>query len=443
MNRPVRASARAAAAVSLTALALAGCSGVLDVENPNNVTADALNNPAAAASIVQGAENSTVRAIQSAYTPYLAATDETIFKGSRDDYQQLDQGQVGNASNEYINAAEFNVNEARWLADNAVTLLSGFKTTGKLSDDDLLWRAYINKGFVYSMVGDFYDDWTISDKTVAANAIGEANMFKMYDDAISALDKAVAGSSGDLKTTALALRARAKHAKAVWQKLNPVPAAPVNPLVADNGYVADATAALAGGIGNVLALVTDQNTGNPPLGFELNNRVEITPGPFFVTLNTNQKPASIIVKDIIETTKQEPFATEMIQRVNFPSSQNLPPIVMVSKYEMMLFAAEAALAAGNNSGFDTAINALRVLKALAPYTGAGPTRTQLLEFERRVALMYMGRRLNDMYRFGSVDPNWLATSTAIRQRGCAMPIGFSEREANPFLAGGKYQPTCR
>jgi len=48
-----------------------------------------------------------------------------------------------------------------------------------------------------------------------------------------------------------------------------------------------------------------------------------------------------------------------------------------------------------------------------------------------------------MYRFGVVDPNWNPNSTAVRQRGCLFPIGFSERESNPNLNGGKYQPVCR
>ena len=81
--------------------------------------------PTAAASIVAGAENSTTTALQSIWTPHAAISDETVFRGSRDDYQQLDQGQAGNPANEYTNAASFGVNQARWLADNAVKLIEG------------------------------------------------------------------------------------------------------------------------------------------------------------------------------------------------------------------------------------------------------------------------------------------------------------------------------
>ncbi|MFN8570642.1 MAG: hypothetical protein U0132_01220 [Gemmatimonadaceae bacterium] len=461
MFRPARTFVRAAAA-SLATLALAACSGVLEVDNPNNVTSDALTNPAAAGTIINGAENSAVRAMQSIYTPYAAITDETIFRGSRDDYQQLDQGQAGNQANEYTNAASFNVNEARWLADNAVKLLEGFQKAGKLSDDAFLERAYLNKAVMYALIGDMYDDFTISDRTVAGAPVGETNMSKMYDSAQSAVSKGLA-MNGDLRPTLLAMSARVKHAKGVWAKLNPVPANPTNPLVSDNGYAADAAAALAAGFTSHDVLVTSVNQGNPPFGFELNNRVEITTSPFFTALGSTNKPSAMVLKDIVESTRQEPFSTENVALVNlaactptncaYSGDPNLPPLRVVSDNEMRLLIAEAKLAAGDNAGFDAAINTFRAAKGLAPaYVGgvlqgtSGLSRSDVLQWERRVALLFMGRRLNDMYRWKVVDPNWNANSTAVRQPGCLFPIGFSERESNDLLngvKGTKYVGVCR
>ncbi len=466
MFRPARTLVRAATA-SLATLALAACSGLLEVDNPNNVTAEALTNPAAAGTIINGAENSTVRALQSIYTPYAAITDETIFRGSRDDYQQLDQGQAGNQSNEYTNAASFNVNEARWLADNAVKLLEGFQKAGNLSDDAFLERAYLNKAVMYAMIGDMYDDFTISDKTIAGAAVGEANMAKMYDSASSGIAKGLA-MNGDLKPVFQAMSARVKHAKGVWAKLNPVPANPTNPLVADNGYAADATAALTSGFTHYDIQVTSVNQGNPPFGFELNNRVEITTSTFFVSLGPTNKPTSVTLKDIIETTRPEPFATENIALVNlatctasacaYDGDPNLPPIRVASDNEMRLLLAESELAKATSAGdiaFGKAINAFRAAKGLAKAydetTGAylgtnGWSRSQVLEFERRVGLLFMGRRLNDMYRWKIVDANWNPNSTAVRQPGCLFPIGVAERESNELLngvKGTKYVGVCR
>ncbi|MBV6520603.1 MAG: hypothetical protein MNPFHGCM_00721 [Gemmatimonadaceae bacterium] len=459
MSRLARTSVRATAA-SLAVLALAACSSLLEVDNPNNVTAEALEDPAAAPTIINGAENSTVRALQSIFTPYAAITDETIFRGSRDDYQQLDQGLGGNAANEYTNAASFNVNEARWLADNAVLLLEGFQKAGKLKDAANLERAYLNKAVMYAMIGDMYDDFTISDRTKAGSPVGTANMSKMYDSAQSAIAKGIA-MNGSYKATLLGMSARVKHAKGVFAKLNPVPASPSDPLVADNGYAADAQAALNAGLTAYDVLVTNTNTGNPPFGFEMNNRVEITTSTFFVNLGTTNKPSKMVLTDLVETSKLEPFSKENIALVNladcdptckYSGDPNLPPLRIVSDNEMRLLIAEAKLAANDLNGFDAAINDFRATKGLAPayvagtYQGAvAKTRSQVLEFERRVALLFMGRRLNDMYRWKIVDPEWNPNSTAVRLPGCLFPIGLSERESNEFLSGvkgTKYQGVC-
>jgi hypothetical protein len=368
-----------------------------------------------------------------------------VFRGSRDDYQQLDQGQAGNPANEYTNAASFGVNQARWLADNAVKLIEGFNDAGTLTDQTFLHRAYLNKAIIYSVIGGMYDDFSISDRTVAGAPVGETNMRVMYDSALSALDKGIPLATGDLKLAMTAVRARVKHAQGVWDKINPVPAAPATPLVADNGYLADAQAVLASAapvIDHYEIDITDQNGANPPFGFEMNSRVEITPSPFFVSYLQSNKPAAVILHDPIDAGKIDPFANAAIERTNFPEQPNDPPIWVTSANEMRLLVAEAALAAGNTAGFDAAINALRATEGLAPYSGAVKTRLEMLEYERRVVLLFMGRRLNDMYRFGIVDPQWNPNSTAVHQRGCNCPIGFSEREANPNL-GESYNPVCK
>ena len=108
---------------------------------------------------------------------------------------------------------------------------------------------------------------------------------------------------------------------------------------------------------------------------------------------------------------------------------------------MLLILAEAALAAGNDAGFDTNINAVRALDGKAAYTGAGPTRLELLLWERRVNLIFQGRRLNDMYRFGIKAPQWIASSIAVRKPGCELPIPLIELESNPKISGGKNHVT--
>src|SRR6185503_16870026 len=154
---------------------------------------------------------------------------------------------------------------------------------------------------------------------------------------------------------------------------------------------------------------------------------------------TNKKPKTIIAKDPV-TGAVDAAAVKMIGRFIFADDINHPPMAVVSKREMYLIVAEAALAAGNTAGFDTAINALRALDGKAAYAGTGPTRLALLQWERRINLVFQGRRLNDMYRFGVKDPRWVATSIAVRKPGCLLPIPLLERDANAAITG---TPVCK
>ena len=94
--------------------------------------------------------------------------------------------------------------------------------------------------------------------------------------------------------------------------------------------------------------------------------------------------------------------------------------------------AEAALAAGNTPGFETAINAERAFDGLTAYTGAGPTPLALLQYERQRNLFMQGKRLIDEYRFGANADIWQAGSEAITNPGSFLPITITERLANSF-----------
>jgi len=57
-----------------------------------------------------------------------------------------------------------------------------------------------------------------------------------------------------------------------------------------------------------------------------------------------------------------------------------------------------------------------------------------------VQLVFQGRRLLDMYRFGVKDPRWVANSVASRKPGCLLPIPLIEREANKLITS---TPVCQ
>ena len=419
---------------------LVGCKSMLDVENPNNVSAEALDVPAAAPAIVAGAENIAANALSSLYNAATPASDEAYWVGSRDDYRLLDTGGFEAVANEYVQSGYIIMSKARWMSNQAIDKVTAFNTANQLLDKQLLVRAYLNAAIVYTAIGDNYNDVAFSDRTVAGPNLTEAGMVQVYDSALKWLDLAVPLATGNLKQATIGMRARVRHARAVWGKLNPKGTTPGSPLVADAGMLADAQAALAIMSGDYRydALTSDQNQGDGSgggFGFEMNSRVEYTLDKSLGDIDPNSgKPKAVIAKDPV-TGLVDAAAVKNINRVIKASNLNSPPMQQVSEREMRLLIAEHNLASGNNAGFDTAINGLRAMDGKAAYTGAGPTRSALLQWERRINLIFSGRRLADMYRFGVKDALWLATSIAVRKPGCFFPIPQIEIDSNKLLSG--------
>ena len=439
--RAMHVAQRIVLAASL--VALGGCSSLLQVDNPNNVSADALDVPAAAPAILAGAQNLTGNAISSLLNFYTPATDEAYWVGSRDDYRLLDSGELGINTNEYVQSAYLVIAKARWMDDQAVQKLSKFNTAGQLLDKQLLAQAYLNSAIIYTNIANAYDDFVFSDRTVAGKNFGETGMVALYDSALKWLDAGNAIAVDKLKAATLGMRARVKFEKAVWQKLNPPGTTPTNGLINDAGALADAQAALALMSGDfhwdIITNDLDEGDGSGGgFGFEMNSRVEYTCSKDLCDIDPNNgKPKGVIAKDPV-TGLLDATAVKNITRTT--GAVNHPPLTQVSEREMRLIIAEAALAAGNNAGFDTAINGLRAMDGEAPYTGTGPTRLDLLQWERRINLIFQARRLNDMFRFGVKDPKWVTTGLAIKKPGCLFPIPLIERDANKLVTG---TPVCQ
>jgi starch-binding outer membrane protein, SusD/RagB family len=440
-----RAARRGVLPLGAAGLILAGCSGLLDVDNPNSVSSDALDVPTAASAIVNGAINTGANALSSLLNAYTIISDDSYQTGSRDDYRLLDTGLIDVNTNEYLQASYIQAMRARWMAEQAISKVNKFKTDGTLTDQQFLAQAYLMGAVMYDAIANVFDDAVISDRTTAGPNFGEMAMVQMYDSALKWLDAGAAIATGNNRANILAMRARVRVDKAIWQKLNPPGTTPANPLVNDAAAVTDATQAIAAMSGDYFFdLLTDNNNSGDDasggVGFEMNSRVEHTPSQDLATIDaTNKKPTAIIAKDPV-TNVLDATAVKMMNRFIKPADINNPPLTVTSKREMYLILAEAALAAGNNAGFDTNINAVRALDGKAAYTGAGPTRLALLQWERRVNMVFQGRRLLDMYRFGVKDPRWVNTSIAFRKPGCLLPIPRLEREANPEITG---TPVCQ
>lgn len=430
--------------------AAAACSSLLDVKNPNNVTGDALNDPASASAQANGTLSTLARAWAIALTPYAEVTDELTWIGSRDAWQDLDYGNVSGVTNEFVDAAFPFLAEARWMADQTIRNLSDFDSRGVLKVRDDLTRSYLYGAIAYTSIADLFENWPIdSDREQAAPPIGKTSMDSLYRVAInyatSGIGVAQATGNSSLELALTAARARARHAMAVWAKLNPPGSGVPNggALVSDAAAVADANAALA------LAADPDWkfqfDYGSEffsvfGVGFEVNERLESRIGPLYVY--PDYDPSGNIVKtSVVDSIKLRDLIDNVpdpeLSRVvtDFVAGVRYPSLTMLSARELHLIVAEAALAQNDSIAEAASINAIRTLDGLTawnPLNAAHPRALAMLQHTRRVNTFLQGRRLQDHYRFRQIADLWQGSSDAVTQPGTVFPITITELLANPY-----------
>ncbi|ARA92373.1 hypothetical protein AWN76_003770 [Rhodothermaceae bacterium RA] len=430
--------------VGLIGAPLAGCN-LLEAENPNNLIEEDLGNPQAATPMANGAEATVTRALNAVMGPFSTATDEVTWVGSRNAWQELDQGFVDRELNEFSDAAFPFVGEARWTVDNYVERLEAFRADGA-SVAVPLARVYLYKAIIYATIADMFDNFAFSDRTEPGPAIGEENMVTLYDQALDAVNKGLAlnvGGNWDVALTAM--RASLKYRKALWQKLNPT-VNTANPLVGGAELIQDALAAIdLMGLGSDWRFVLEMDPSlddlvadNPEVGlaYNINQRNELRIGATYVEPNPvdgGKTYSAITFTDIIDTDTVNPFLEAFLTQ--FTDDAQYGDVISLSEREMHLIAAEAELAAGNVPGFTTHINHIRAMDDLTPYSGQVEP-LEMLKHARQVNLFLQGRRLADHYRFQEPSPEWVPSSTAMQQPGTFLPITFIELSANPLLGGG-------
>jgi hypothetical protein len=425
-------------------LPLSACD-ILDVNNPNNLTEESIGSPTAASAVVNGAVAQNARGIATQWLGYLIATDEIVWIGSRDAWGQLDQGFVSNPANEFTDAAFPQVAQARWVADLAVKTLDAHVVetpTAAMKKDQA--RAYLQAGIIYMVIGETQEDFAFSDKQEAAAAVGPAQMSQVLDQAIAYLDQALsfaqAISDSDLIDRSLAMRARARHSRAQWDKIKPTPNTG-DPLVNAAGAVADATAALAR-VSDDWRYQIDYSasTLNNYMASEINSRGEQQFDTTSIVSVNASAPKTILGVKLMDPIDDIPdprilsFLEEWKGSTNIAiAGQVYSSLTLVSASHLRLILAEDALVKGDMTDFATQINAVRSLNGLTDWSGQIPA-IDMLKHERRTALFVTGVRLLDMYRFGIVDPLWQSGSDAFGKPGTLLPITCIEANSNPEIA---------
>lgn len=414
---------RATFLVIATFLLGAGCE-LLEVSNPNSLTEEETQQPTSANGLKNGVLNALMVATSWTYAPLSTISDEMYWSGSYESFGNYDMGRISNINNEITVNTFPELAEARWLADNAITLIEGFEAEGTLADSSILTKVHLYSALTRITIGDAFEDFVYSDKEEAAPPIGPEQMGGVYDEAVAhataALARARASGHTVLEMQALGVRARALHAKGVWQKLNPPEGAPANPLVGGTGAADDAKAALA----------------LMPADYEATFDYQAALVANYLAQQTNVRGEVSIAEPFDDLLTGAPDPRAAAARARFLDTEsyteNYSPLTWLSAAEMHLIVAESALADGDSGAARDALDTVRALADLPP-VGAEDDLIAVLEHERRANLFLQGRRLNDMYRFGSVAENWLPDEDARVAPGTLLPIPSNEIIANPNL----------
>lgn len=438
---------RAGGLLLMVAVATSACRDPLDVPDPNSIQSGDLESPAAVPSLVNGALKNMNQMVGSVSTVYATASDEIRWIGSRDAWGSISQGFVDSPENEFIDAVFPEVTDARYMADRAIAQAEEMQ--GDLSDQSVLVRAYLYGAVVYTTIADVYDDFVIPESpTEPAPPIGSSNMVQLYDQAITWLNSAesLGRDLGDTEmvTRAIAYRARVRHAKAVWNKLNPPGSTPDDPLVSNQEMADDASTALqrigAGTDWRWQATFGPNTTGSVIGGCcvmfagEVNSRGELQFGPEYVEVVEGEETVvdSVVLTDPVSGNPDLAFTNRMNEffEGGLYSAQDL-----TTAREMNLLLAEHNLANNQTGPFETYINNVRDLAGKPDdYTGQVPAM-EMLRHSRQANLVIMNRRLADMYRFGATSERWLPQSPSATSPGTFFPITITEIRSNPNVDG--------
>lgn len=417
---------------------LGGCN-LLDVNNPNSLVEEDIEQPVTAEFLVNGSEATVADGVSGYLAIYSVASDELNWVGSFDAWQDVMIGNFNDPTNQFVDQEYPTISRARWWADDVIERLNEFDNEGQLQDKTQLSRAYLYGAIAYVTIADMFNNFVFTNRAEGGPPIGEENMVGLYDTAIGYINigLAIDGISPELEASLIGMRARANYAKAMWAKMNPS-VNTADPLINNSEAVADAQAALSLMDPDFKYQLTfSPSTLNNYAAQQTNQRVELVVNPSVYIVadddgrrikNINFPDSTVLIRDPIDDIP-DPAAYNIL--FEFTTADQYAPVTIVSAREMHLILAEAAAAGNTGVDFDEQINAIRALdEELSDYEGQ-ISELEMLQHTRQVNLLLQGRRLHDMYRFDISSPQWEQNSTAETNPGTFFPISITECRANP------------
>jgi hypothetical protein len=331
------------------------------------------------------------------------------------------------------------------MSDLSIEILTGHvadNPTGGHQED--LARANLFSGIIYTIIGETQEDFAFSNKTEDGAPVGPANMSTVLDGAISRLDAAVTGANAvgnaDLAMRAMAVRARAKQSRAIWDVINP--SAPGTATFTNaSGAAADANAVITAAGGPTADWTYNftysaGTVGNSMAGW-INDRKENQVDLSLVTVDDAGDIDGIALMDPIDGTADKSVIKWLNQWKDgnyTDKGGSYPELTLTSTRLMHLILAENALASGDTGGFTTHINHIRAMDGSTPFSGQ-VSNSAMMMHTRRTNVLLQGLRLGDMYRFAQTDSRWEPQGATVTAPGTMFPISIIEIRANCHLNG--------
>jgi starch-binding outer membrane protein, SusD/RagB family len=390
-------SARRAAASLLCITGLVGCKGILDVQLPGNVTADALTSASLSGTMVNGVQADFECALSAyIYTTAVWANEmqnasggnEVASWSGRNFRPEGGTGQCPVAvSNRGAFAQYTPLQIARGQAENALEIIGGFTDADVPGRQQLLARAALYSGFAHVYLGEAYCQVALDLGALKPRAAAYTAAEERFTNAIAYATAA--------NNTAIANAARLGRARARINLGKGVEAA------------ADAKLIPANFVYNATYDATPVRRHNDSYE-NINVKFHMSVDPAYRNLTVGGVPDPRVIATNLNRQGAD-AVTPVWGQGKYTSLST--PIPMATWDEAQLIIAEVE---GGQSAVD-AINRIRTKYNLPQYAAGGTAaqiRAQIIE-ERRRTLFYDGHRLGDQLRFG------IPFATGVNQKGVA------------------------
>jgi hypothetical protein len=375
---------------------LAACNGVLDVQLPGNVTADALTNASLSATMVNGAQAD----FECAYSAYVYTSavwtnemqnasggNEVASWSGRSFRPEAGTGQCPVAVSNRGGFAQYTpLQIARGQAENALTTIGGFTDAQVPNRQLLLARSALYSGFAHVLIGEAYCQVALD---LGALKPPSAAFTAAEDRFTSAIAFATTANNTPVLNAARLGRARARIDLG-----RPAEAA------------ADAKLIPANFVYNATYDVTPVRRHND--SYENSTvKFQMSVDPAYRNLTVGGVPDPRVIATDLKRQGAD-AVTPVWAQGKYTSLSS--PIPMATWDEAQLIIAEAE---GGQSAID-AINRIRTKYNLPQYAGgtAAQITAQIIE-ERRRTLFFDGHRLGDQLRFK------IPFASGVNQKGVA------------------------